>query len=285
MSTTTPTKVHYYVPRPSPYPVMLSLALFFVAMGVVLKVNALRAGPWSILLGAALLIYVLFHWFGNVIGESESGVYKSWEDRSFRMGMVWFILSEVAFFAGLFAVLFYERNISVPHLAQVDPGFTLYPGFTAAWPSAGPHGKPFSVVQPWGIPAINTLILLTSGVTVTWAHWGLKTARRSAAIIGLMLTVGLGVVFLGFQAHEFYEAYTRLGLTLSSGVYGATFFLLTGFHGLHVTVGVIMLSVILMRCIKGHFTPDQHFAFEAVSWYWHFVDVVWLLLFVFVYWM
>ena len=285
MSAVTQNKGHYYVPPPSPYPVMLSGAIFLIAMGAVLEANALKAGLWSLLLGALLLVYVLFHWFGNLIGESEGGVYHSWEDRSFRMGMVWFILSEIAFFAGLFGVLFYERNISVPRLAAIDPGFTLYPGFTAAWPTAGPLGKPFSTVQPWGIPALNTMILLTSGVTVTWAHWGLKTARRSAAIIGLAFTVALGLVFLGFQAREFYEAYTHLGLTLASGVYGATFFMLTGFHGLHVTVGVIMLSVILMRCIKGHFKPDQHFAFEAVSWYWHFVDVVWLLLFVFVYWL
>ena len=285
MPAVTQSKGHYYVPQPSPYPIMLSGAIFLIAMGAVLEVNALKAGPWSLLLGGLLFVYVLFHWFGNVVAESEGGRYHTWEDRSFRMGMVWFILSEIAFFGGLFGVLFYERNISVVSLASLSRTFTPYPGFTAAWPSAGPLGKPFSTVAPWGIPALNTLILLTSGITVTWAHWGLKTARRGAAIAGLALTVALGLVFLAFQAHEFYEAYTKLGLTLASGVYGATFFLLTGFHGLHVTIGVIMLSVILARCIKGHFKPDQHFAFEAVSWYWHFVDVVWLLLFVFVYWL
>ncbi len=275
----------YYLPRPSPYPIILSAAIFLLALGAVLDINSLGFGPWSTAAGGILFVVVLFGWFGNVIGESESGQYRDWEDRSFRLGMTWFIISEIAFFGALFGVLFYERNISVPGLASFDPHYTFYPGFQATWPSSGPLGKTFQTVQPWGIPAINTLLLLSSGVTVTWAHWGLKAGKRAQTIIGLFLTVALGVVFLGFQAHEFHDAYTKLGLTLGTGVYGATFFLLTGFHGLHVTLGVIMLTVILMRCIKGHFKPDQHFAFEAVSWHWHFVDVVWLALFVFVYWL
>lgn len=275
----------YYLPRPSPYPIILSAAIFLLALGAVLDINAMGFGPWSTAAGAILFVIVLFGWFGNVIGESESGHYRDWEDRSFRLGMTWFILSEIAFFGALFGVLFYERQISVPWLASFDPQYTLYPGFHGAWPSSGPMGQQFQTVSPWGIPAINTLLLLSSGVTVTWAHWGLKAGKRGRTILGLFLTVALGVVFLGLQAHEFYHAYTELGLTLGTGVYGATFFLLTGFHGLHVSLGVIMLSVILGRCIKGHFKPDQHFAFEAVSWYWHFVDVVWLALFVFVYWL
>ena len=137
----------------------------------------------------------------------------------------------------------------------------------------------------WGIPAINTLILLTSGVTVTWAHHGLRANRRGVLIFGLFLTVALGALFVGLQAYEYIHAYRDLNLTLGSGVYGSTFFMLTGFHGLHVTIGAIMLLVVLARSIAGHFTPERHFAFEAAAWYWHFVDVVWLGLFFFVYWL
>ena len=135
----------------------------------------------------------------------------------------------------------------------------------------------------WGIPALNTLILLSSGASITWAHWGLVRNRPRQLVAGLMLTVLLGSVFLGFQVYEYHHAYTELGLTLKAGVYGATFFMLTGFHGFHVTLGTIMLAVVLGRAIKGHFNQDNHFAFEAAAWYWHFVDVVWLGLFIFVY--
>ena len=135
----------------------------------------------------------------------------------------------------------------------------------------------------WGIPALNTLILLTSGATVTWAHWGLLKNNRQQLIVGLFLTVALGLLFLGFQSYEYHHAYTEMGLTLGTGAYGATFFMLTGFHGFHVTLGTIMLIVVLLRSMKGHFTPDHHFAFEGVAWYWHFVDVVWLFLFACIY--
>ncbi len=281
----------YYIPRPSPYPIVLSAALFLLGLGAALRVNALAAGWWALGLGALLFAYVLFRWFGEVIGESRAGLYRAQEDRAFRWGMLWFITSEVVFFASLFGVLFYERNIAVPWLASFNAAhtswapFSPWPHFTAHWPNSGPAGTPFEVVNPWGIPALNTLLLLSSGVTVTWAHAGLRAGRRLQLKAGLLLTVALGLTFLGFQAHEFAEAYRDLGLTLHSGVYGATFFILTGFHGLHVTVGAIMLSAILVRAWKGDFTPEHHFAFEAASWYWHFVDVVWLLLFVFVYWL
>ncbi|MDE2089852.1 MAG: cytochrome c oxidase subunit 3 [Gammaproteobacteria bacterium] len=285
MTGTTDTHGNYYLPNPSPYPIILSVSLFFLSLGFALAVNDIAFGTWSLLAGAALLLYVLFGWFGKVIGESRAGLYHEREDRSFRWGMIWFITSEVIFFAGLFGVLFYERNISVPWLASFSSHFTPWPGFTGAWPSSGPAGKAFTPMEAWGIPALNTLILLSSGVTVTWAHWGLRRNNRLQTNLGLFLTVALGLSFLVLQAHEYRHAYTHLGLTLGSGVYGSTFFILTGFHGLHVTLGVIMLSVILSRSLKGHFTSDHHFAFEAVSWYWHFVDVVWLLLFVFVYWL
>ena len=140
-------------------------------------------------------------------------------------------------------------------------------------------------MEAWGLPTLNTLILLTSGVTVTWAHWALKKMNRSQLILGLLLTVVLGITFLCLQAFEYGHAYEELGLSLDSGIYGTTFFMLTGFHGAHVTLGTIMLMVILVRAIKGHFSPHNHFAFEGVAWYWHFVDVVWLFLYIFVYWL
>ena len=281
----------YYIPNPSPYPVVLSGALFLLGLGAALRVNALAAGWWALGAGGLLAAYVLFAWFGRVIGESRAGVYGAQEDRAFRWGMLWFITSEVVFFASLFGVLFYERNIAVPWLASFNAPhsalapFSPWPHFTAQWPNGGPAGQSFEVVNPWGIPALNTLLLLSSGVTVTWAHAGLRAGRRAQLKAGLALTIALGVTFLGFQLHEFSEAYRELGLTLHSGVYGATFFILTGFHGLHVTIGAIMLSAMLARVWRGDFTPEHHFAFEAVTWYWHFVDVVWLMLFVFVYWL
>ena len=289
MSAATDTPQQYYVPQPSPYPIVLSGAIFLLGLGAALLVNSFTAGWWSLALGAVLLAGTLFAWFGRVVGETRAGVYGRQEERAFRWGMLWFITSEVVFFASLFGVLFYERNIAVPWLASFTShawkAYTPWPHFSAAWPSGGPAGQPFQPVSPWGIPALNTLILLSSGVTVTWAHMGLRAGRRRQLKAGLALTILLGVTFLGFQIHEFAHAYTSLGLTLHSGVYGATFFILTGFHGLHVTVGAIMLLAILTRTLKGDFSPESHFAFEAVTWYWHFVDVVWLMLFVFVYWL
>ena len=285
---------HYFVPNPSPYPFILSTGLLFLTSGFVFDMNHYSAGGWMMLLGLLAVVYVLFGWFGRIIDESENGKYRAWEDRSFRIGMIVFISSEVAFFAAFFGALFFMRNIAIPELAHFDPEFTMYKGFTDAWPSAGPGGvvlgkeyvlQKFSPMGAWGIPAINTLILLTSGATVTWAHWGLIKNNRSQLIIGLFLTVALGIAFLFLQANEYHEAYTQMGLTLGTGAYGATFFMLTGFHGFHVTIGTIMLIVILIRSIRGHFTEERHFAFEGVAWYWHFVDVVWLLLFVLVYWL
>lgn len=285
MTGVTDTHGSYYLPSPSRYPVILAASLLFLSLGAVLKINSIAFGGVALLAGAALLLYALFGWFGSVIAESQAGVYHEREDRVFRRGMIWFITSEVVFFASLFGVLFYERQISVPALASLTPHFTPWPGYTAAWPTSGPAGKPFTAMAAWGIPALNTLILLSSGATVTWAHRSLIKNKRMQTNVGLILTVALGLSFLLLQAHEYHEAYARLGLTLGSGVYGATFFILTGFHGLHVLLGVTMLTVISARSVKGHFTPGHHFAFEAVSWYWHFVDVVWLMLFVFVYWL
>jgi len=271
----------YYLPNPSPWPIITAVGLFTLALGFVLLLNNV-ATAWGLLPGAAILAFVMYRWFGTVIGESESGSYNKQVDLSFRWGMGWFIFSEVMFFAAFFGALFYVRQLSGPWIGDNE---LLWPGYEFTWPTAGPKGTAFTPMGAWGIPAINTLILLTSGATITWAHWGLLKDNRGQLVFGMFLTVALGITFLAFQMYEYAHAYKDLGLTLKSGSYGATFFMLTGFHGLHVTIGTIMLIVITLRCIAGHFKPNHHFGFEAVAWYWHFVDVVWLGLFIFVYWL
>ncbi len=278
----------YYVPHGSHWPIVGSIGLFTTAIGAATWMNG-QAGPWLFYAGLAVIIFMMFGWFGTVIHESLSGMYNRQVDHSFRQGMMWFIFSEVMFFAAFFGVLFYARNFSVPWLLGMGSGLSthevLWPAYNQAWPTNGPAdvGGDFEAMRAWGIPALNTLILLSSGVTVTLAHWALKSGERGKLILWLGATVALGATFLGFQAYEYIHAYHEMNLTLHTGIYGSTFFMLTGFHGLHVTIGTIMLLVILLRCLKGHFTPDEHFAFEAVAWYWHFVDVVWLGLFIFVY--
>src|SRR6266404_3242747 len=285
-SASTERQSHYAVPAPMPWPIMGAGALFLMALGAVFVFNG-RPGGWvSIAAGAMLLVYMMVRWFGDVIRESEGGKYGPWEDLSFRWGMSFFIFSEVMFFGGFFGALWWVRQYSVPDLATIESNALMWPGFSAHWPSAGPgFMEQFTPMAAWGIPAINTLLLLSSGVTVTIAHWALKENRRGQLILFMALTILLGVIFLALQALEYGHAYSELNLKLSTGAYGSTFFMLTGFHGFHVTCGAIMLSVILGRCIAGHFTPDHHFAFEGVAWYWHFVDVVWLGLFIFVYWL
>ncbi len=275
----------YFVPEPSRFPIFGSLALLLIGGGAAMWVNQLMPGKWMVALGAATLIYMLFGWFGQVIRESESGKYSKQVDRSFRWSMSWFIFSEIMFFVAFFGVLFYIRVLSLPELGSGESAL-LWNGFKPTWPSAGPLApEAFTPMQAWGIPAINTLLLLSSGATLTWAHWGLLKQKRGQLITGLALTILLGIAFLCLQIVEYAHAYEALNLTLQSGVYGSTFFMLTGFHGMHVTIGATMLIVILARALRGHFTPERHFAFEAVAWYWHFVDVVWLLLFVVVYWL
>ncbi len=284
----------YYIPEPSRWPITASLVIFLMFVGGATMLNGASAG--SVILGIGFLgfVYMLFGWFGTVIGESEGGIYNDQVDVSFRMGMSWFIFSEVMFFAAFFGALYYARIYSVPWLGGEGSGAAtnefLWPEFAAAWPLFNtPSSYGFAhfkeTIGAWGIPFWNTVILLTSGATVTWAHWGLKKDSRSQLILGLAATVALGAIFVYMQAGEYGHAYHELGLTLNSGIYGATFFMLTGFHGFHVTMGTIMLATILARSIKGHFTAKHHFAFEAVAWYWHFVDVVWIGLFIFVYWL
>jgi cytochrome c oxidase subunit III len=280
----------YYVPHGSHWPIIGSFGLLGTVGGAGLWLNESGSiGKPIMAVGIALLLFMMFGWFGTVIRESLKGYYNKQVDTSFRMGMMWFIFSEVMFFAAFFGALFYARALSVPWLGGEGHGaltnFYLWPNFSPAWPTNGPGGVGgnFGVMEPWGIPLLNTLLLLSSGVTITIAHHALRAGNRKILMIFLGLTVLLGATFLGFQAHEYAEAYSHLNLTLGSGVYGSTFFMLTGFHGLHVTLGAIMLTVIWLRCARGHFNKEHHFAFEAVAWYWHFVDVVWLGLFMFVY--
>jgi cytochrome c oxidase subunit III len=269
----------YYIPQPSSWPIKGSLALLTLAAGFIFFLYGNKTVGLPVLgLGFAILFYMLFGWFGAVVRESESGKYDAQVDRSFRWSMGWFIFSEVMFFAAFFGALFYARQMSLPWLADTDNSL-LWPGFKGVWPSTGPAIAQVPPMSWWLIPTLNTGLLLTSGWTVTMAHHALKANKRQALVLWLAATVALGATFLGFQVYEYHEAAFGLG----AGIYGATFFMLTGFHGFHVTLGTIMLFVILMRCIKGHFKPEHHFAFEAVAWYWHFVDVVWLILFVFVY--
>jgi cytochrome c oxidase subunit 3 len=281
---------HYFIARPSPWPLLTSLGLFLLLGGFALLLNGGSMLPS--LLGAAVLLYAVVRWFARVIGENQAGCYSEQVNRSFRYGMAWFIFSEVMFFAAFFAALFYLRELAVPWLGgegAKGEAHLLWPQFVSHWPLLEmPRSSDFEVPRaamgPSGIPAFNTAVLLASGLTVTLAHWALKRNARHRLWGWLLVTIVLGASFVGLQAHEYLHAYRDLSLTLHSGVYGSTFYLLTGFHGLHVTLGVVMLAVILGRALKGHFTPAEHFGFEAVSWYWHFVDVVWLALYVFVYW-
>ena len=276
----------YFVPQPMPWPIMGSVGLFCMALGAVFVFNGMSGGWISIALGFVILLYMMFRWFGDVIRESETGRYSRQVDVSFRWGMSWFIFSEVMFFAGFFGALFWARVISVPDLARLLHNEVMWPGFTAHWPSAGPgFAEKFSPMGAWGLPALNTFLLLSSGVTITVAHWALKENKRGLLNLFMFFTIALGVTFLACQIIEYGHGYSELNLKLTTGVYGSTFYMLTGFHGFHVTLGAIMLTVILARCLAGHFKPDHHFAFEAVAWYWHFVDVVWLGLFIFVYWL
>ncbi len=283
----------YFIPEPSKWPVVGTIALTTTVIGAV---TSIHAGEINLILpvGFLMIAYLFFGWFGDVIKESMADSYNPQVDKSFRIGMLWFIFSEVMFFAAFFGALFYARTIAVEWLGGAGNNAMthelLWPAFEAVWPvMTNPDNAKFPapehVMSAGGLPAINTAILLASSVTVTIAHHALRANHQKPLVMWLAITVALGVAFLFLQFEEYHEAYTEMGLTLSSGIYGSTFFILTGFHGFHVTMGTTMLLIMLIRSIKGHFTADKHFAFEAVAWYWHFVDVVWLGLFIFVYWL
>ncbi|MFP3976713.1 MULTISPECIES: cytochrome c oxidase subunit 3 [Marinobacter] len=288
---------NYYVPEQSKWPIIATVGLgvmLYGAASIMVDSNQgdSTGNAWMIFwAGVLVMIYMLFGWFGSVIKESRSGLYSPQMDRSFRWGMSWFIFSEVMFFAAFFGALFYARVFAVPWLGgEGDRGSSnmLWEGFQATWPLINnpdpeAYPAPESVIGPWGLPLINTILLVTSSFTITVAHHAIKADNRKKLKIWLAATIALALVFLFFQAEEYMHAYQDLNLTLQSGIYGSTFFMLTGFHGFHVMLGTLMLIIMFIRIQKGHFTADSHFGFEATSWYWHFVDVVWLGLFVFVY--
>ncbi len=279
------TNTAYYIPHKATWPVIGTAGLMIMLAGFANYLNGSSIGSTMMLIGLIIFIVMLVGWFTLQAKESESGMYSHGVGISYRMGMMWFIFSEIAFFGVFFGTLWYTRNLSVPWLGSGATKEILYSAYQSTWPTNGPGnvGGHFEPMGAWGLPFVNTLLLLSSGVTCTWAHHGLLANHREQLIKGLAATVFLGLLFVGFQAMEYHEAYTEMGLTLGSGIYGSTFFMLTGFHGFHVCVGAIILSVVLFRSAKGHFKPENHFAFEAAAWYWHFVDVVWLGLFIFVY--
>ena len=281
----------YYVPHAARWPIVGSIGLFTFFYGFGMWVNDQPFGREVFFAGTAIMVVMFFGWFGDVIRESESGTYSNQVDSSFRLCMMWFIFSEVMFFAAFFGALFYARTYAGPWLGGEGEGgadvtnAVLYPGFDYVWPNNGPNeiGGDFASMGWFGLPLINTLLLLTSGLTCTLAHHAIRHGDRKKMVLWLAATVTLGFVFVGLQALEYYHAYHELNLTMESGIYGSTFFMLTGFHGFHVTMGAIMLTVVMFRGMKSHFSESNHFAFEASAWYWHFVDVVWLGLFIFVY--
>ncbi|MCG7530627.1 cytochrome c oxidase subunit 3 [Psychrobium sp. MM17-31] len=283
---------NYYVPAQSHWPIIGAIGLLFIAIGAGMTVQQMTSeatsGGWLLTIGIVIILYMMFGWFNDVIKESDAGLYSAQMDRSFRQGMSWFIFSEVMFFAAFFGALFYIRFIAIPWLGGASnnemTGQVLWPNFEAIWPlTTTPAGDTTQAMGWQGLPLYNTIILLASSITLHFAHVGLEQNKRKQLTWLLLATVILGGIFLFLQAEEYVHAYREMGLTLSAGTYGNTFFLLTGFHGLHVTIGTLMLFVMLVRVIKGHFSPERHFAFQATSWYWHFVDVVWLGLFFFVY--
>jgi cytochrome c oxidase subunit III len=283
---------YYFVPAPSRYPVLVALGMFFVILGAGQWINGHGWGAYSLLLGLVIWLSTLYQWFRTAIAEDMSGLYSHRVDNSFRWSMSWFIFSEVMFFGAFFGALYWARVHSVPMLGNLDHQI-LWPDFKAAWPTVlagstvSPAGtvEPFVTMGPWPLPTINTALLLSSGVTLTIAHHALIANHRGKSIFWMWITVLLGATFLCVQAYEYIHAYNDLNLKLSSGVFGSTFFMLTGFHGFHVFVGMLMLIFVTLRIMKGHFTPESHFGFEGAAWYWHFVDVVWLGLYFLVYWL
>jgi cytochrome c oxidase subunit 3 len=283
----------YYLPAPSNLPLKGSIALICTLTGIANWLHNEWYGPFLFLFGFAALIYTIYSWFGAVIREDRAGLTSGEQvDRSFRLGMCMFIFSEVMFFAAFFGALFYVRLFVLPALGEPDSitHILLWPSFNMNWPlfnnpNPSVYAGPASVMNAWGIPILNTLALLASAVTITIAHIALVKNKRATMLVFQLITILLGLVFLFLQAREYGEAYFEKGLTLGSGIFGTIFFMLTGFHGLHVAIGTISLAVILYRMKIGDIRPNNLFAFEAVSWYWHFVDIVWLVLFIFVYWL
>ncbi|MFT5209596.1 MAG: cytochrome c oxidase subunit 3 [Flavobacterium sp.] len=288
----------YYVPSDSKLPIMASIGIFLTVYGMGNILTDMTAGAehsiggWILMAGGLVLGATLFVWFSTVIEENHAKMYSQQLNRSFVWGMGWFIFSEVMFFAAFFGTLFYVRMFNIDWIGGVGnrgpADYTYFPSYIPEWPLLNtPNPEVFPGAEKpmgwFGLPLVNTILLVASSFTVNIAHHGIKEGNRKKLITWLAITVALGVAFLACQVLEYQEAYSHYGITLTSGIYGTTFFMLTGFHGAHVTLGTFMLAVMLGRAIKGHFRGDDCFGFEAAAWYWHFVDVVWIGLFIFVY--
>jgi cytochrome c oxidase subunit 3 len=253
----------YHILPPSIWPLVGSFSALFLFGGLVMYMHDKPAGPWLMALGALGVIITMFSWWSDVIREAHAGDHTPVVQLHLRYGMILFIASEVMFFVAWFWAYF---NAALFPVAGEPIGGT--------WPPEGMH-----VMNPWGWPLLNTLILLCSGTTVTWAHHALIHGDRDGLIKGLWATIGLGLIFTFVQGYEYYHA----PFGFADNIYTSAFYMATGFHGFHVIVGTIFLIICLMRAYKGHFTQTQHFGFEAAAWYWHFVDVVWLFLFLSIY--
>ncbi len=288
---------NYYIPEQSKFPLLMSASMFTMLFSFGFVVNGLdndSVSPIAIAMSVAGLLgicTIVFLWMRTVITENFEGKTSPQLQKSFYIGMAWFIFSEVCFFAAFFGSLFYIRTLSVSWLGgEGDKGSSnlLWECFEYAWPLVNtPDPAQFppmkGEVDPWGIPLVNTLLLVSSSFFIHWAESAMHKGERQKMISWLAATLVFGFIFLFLQAVEYRHAWTELLLTLNSGVYGSTFYLLTGFHGMHVTLGAIMVSVVFFRALKGHFSKEDEFGFMAASWYWHFVDVVWIGLFIFVY--
>ena len=277
---------YYFIPGESPHPIRTSISLLLCLFGAALWINSYTVGYWTFLTGVGCLFVSLYLWFRQAIEESEAGLNSKRVDSAYRWSMAWFIFSEVMFFSAFFFTLWYMREVTTPWLSNLDHQILLWPDFSGTWPNLGPAGvvEEYKTVGPFWLPTINTALLLTSGLTLTISHHALRAAKRGSAIFWLGLTVALGLTFIFCQSYEYMHAYRDLNLRFDSGAFGSIFYMLTGFHGFHVILGSVFLTVVLLRMIRGHFTADHHFGFEGAAWYWHFVDVVWLGLYIYVYW-
>jgi cytochrome c oxidase subunit III len=309
----------YYVPEQSKLPIVTAIGIGFSVYGASSAIDAIKqqeSANWSVLIiGLVIIACALYVWFREAISENKQSLHNAKMKGSYRIAMQWFIFSEVMFFAAFFGALFYIKYLSMPWIAGEGEGGRMngliWNGFENIWPSiwsgidalthvatipqeaVGISNQPIAnngvftradhIGSPFKLPLINTLLLISSSFTVHWAHHAIKHDKLGLFKRWMVATLLLGVVFIGVQAFEYYEAYVHMGLTLKSGVYGSTFFMLTGFHGFHVCMGAFILCIQMIRGWKGQFSSEDHFGFEAGSWYWHFVDVVWIFLFLVVY--
>ena len=253
----------FHLVDPSPWPFAMSMAAMFTTFGAVMYMHSYTGGGRLLFLGFSLVLFVIYLWFRDIVREATfEGQHTSVVQRGLRLGIILFIVSEIIFFFAFFWAFFHSALAPVYQIGGV-------------WPP-----EAIQTISPWGIPLLNTLLLLTSGCTVTWAHHAIVAGGKKSALIALGLTIVLAVIFTGLQAFE----YVTAPFSISDGIYGSTFYLATGFHGFHVIVGTIFLAVGVLRLSADHFSRQHHFGFEAAAWYWHFVDVVWLFLFVTIYW-